>query len=150
MAASRSVVTLLVATLLVSGCGSLGNQFLGNPAATPPARPSLPAGQAYAADARYLAAHPQRTRKGMTYGILVRESSPNALSQQLSGGAWRGVVVIPGGRIEHLSSDEGDNGMATLASPGDLIAFPVGGPVDAPGDDGDGTPARVILAGAVG
>ncbi len=149
MAAYRPVVTLMAAVLLISGCGSLGNQFLGNPDATPPARPSLPAGQAYAAATRYLATHPQRTRKGITYGILVRGSSPGWASQQLDGGAWQGTVIIPGGRIEHLSSDEGDNGMAALASPGDLIAFPAGGPVDAPDDDGDGTPARVILAGAV-
>ena len=145
-----TVAAVVAAALLISGCGSLGNQFLGNPGATPPARPSHPAGQAYAAAARYLAAHPQRTRKGMTYGILVRSSSPGWASQQLNGGAWQGLAVVPGGRIEHLSSDPGDNGMASLASPGDLIAFPAGGPVDAPSDDGDGTPARVILAGAVG
>lgn len=136
----------LLLAILVVGV----NQFFPTAPALPPARRSYPAGQAYAADARYLAAHPQRTRKGMTYGILIRESSPSWASLQLNGGAWRGTVAIPGARIEYLSSDAGDNGMAALASPGDLIAFPAGGPVDAPDDDGDGTPARVILAGAVG
>lgn len=138
---------LLVAIVVCLAFGGMKELFPTTPA-VPPARASYPAGQEYAATTRWLAKHPQHPRKGMTYGILVRSASPGWASQQLNGGAWHGTVLIPGGRIERLASDDGDNGMAGLASVGDLIVFPAGGPVDAPSDGGGGTPARVLVTGA--
>jgi hypothetical protein len=146
---ARPVVALTAVALLAGGCGSLGNQFLGNPDASPPARPSIPVGHGYANAVRYLASHSQRDHKGMISGILVGEASPAWASQNLNGGAWRGVIVVPGGRVERVSSDAGDNGMAAYASIGDMISFPASGPVDAPSDNGYGKPARVLVAGAV-
>lgn len=140
------LIVAAVVALMIWGGGM--NTFFPAAPATPPARASHPAGQEYAAATHYLTTHPYRTRKGMTYGILIRSASPGWASQQLNGGAWRGTVLIPGSRIEHLTSDDGDNGMTALVSPGDEFAFPASGPVDAPSDN-DGTAARVIVEGAV-
>jgi hypothetical protein len=85
----------------------------------------------------------------MAAGILVQSSDHGYAC--LSGWChtWQGLAVIPGGRTESLSSDQGDDGMASLVSAGDLIEFPAANvPVDAPGDDGENAPA-VLLSRAV-
>jgi hypothetical protein len=122
-----------------------------NPSAPPlpPARASIPAGQVYAPFSRYLAAHPQPHRRGMAYGILVQSRNGGYVCLNGYCRTWSATVVVTGGRIEHLSSDEGDDGMAALVQPGDLFAFPAGGTVDAPADDGGTLPVQVIIAGAV-
>ena len=112
---------------LLSGCGSVMNQFFGNPAAPPPSRPRVPAGPGRAAEVAYLKVDPVRAAKGMQAGILVRSLSPGTLSQQLNGGAWPGAAVNPGGWTVNLSSDQGDDGMASLVSPGDLFELPGAG-----------------------
>jgi len=136
-----------MAAVAVAGCGQ--GQFWGPPA-PPPARAKLMAGPACHAEVAYLAAHPARVPAGMQAGILVRSVSPGWASQNLNGGGWTGTVIIPGGWLEQLSSDSGDDGMAQLASVGDEIEFPAPDvPVDAPSDDGNDTPAKVLVYGAV-
>jgi len=62
----------------------------------------------------------------------------------LDGGAWQGMVAIPGGWSERLSSGEGDDGMADFAQPGEEIEFPAAGvPAGAPSDGGSDAPAVV-------
>lgn len=132
-----------LAGLLLAGCAQSAPPI--------PPRPSAPSGPGWEAEAAYLAAHPVKTPKGMLAGILVRSSSPGWASQNLNGGAWTGTAVIPGGRTEQLTSDDGDNGMAAYVQPGDLFEFPAANiPVDAPGDDVlDGGVARLLLQAAV-
>src|SRR6266702_8263959 len=113
------------ATALLAGCSSITGQSLGNPAAPPPLRLRVPAGPGWSAETAYLRAHPVAAPKGMQAGILVRSSSMDALDAcGLGLGTWDGIVVIPGGWTESLSSSSGDYWMASLASPGDLIEFP--------------------------
>ena len=131
---------------VVAGCGQ--GQFWGPPA-PPPARHRTPAGPAWVAETAYLRDHSARVARGMQAGILVRESSPGYVCAGWCR-TWQGTVIIPGGWIEQLSSDQGDDGMAQLAAVGDEIEFPAPDvPVDAPGDDGNDAPARVLVAGAV-
>ncbi len=138
-------VVLAAVAAIVVGLSFAGHVLF--PVHAAKARPSIPAGQSYTRYARAVAGHPQAARKGMAYGILVREHSDGYVCAGWCH-TWHGTVVIPGGRIEYLSSDEGDNGMAQLVSPGDLFWFPAAGPVDAPGE-GSGPAVRVITAGAV-
>jgi hypothetical protein len=144
--ARRRAIAASVACLaaLLAGCSL-------NPPGPPrpPPRAAVPAGQVYARFSSVLAAHPQRARAGMAYGILVRSSSHGYVCLSGYCHTWQGTVVVPGGWIERLSSDGGDDGMAQLVSPGDLFWFPAGGPVDAPADDGGTLPVEVIIAGAV-
>jgi hypothetical protein len=150
----RAVITAVAAGTLaasLAGCGQ--GQFYGPPAPPPP-RPSAPFGpgapEAWPAAAAYLKAHPASVPKGMAAGILVASTSHGYAC--LSGWChtWSGTVVIAGDRSEPVSSDEGDDGMASLAAPGDEIEFPAADlPVDAPGDDGNDTPAKVLVYGAV-
>jgi hypothetical protein len=143
---TRSTAAAAAAAVLLAGCGV--GQFYGPPAPPPP-RPRILAGPGWAPEVAYLKAHPVRVPKGMQVGILVSASSPSAISQNLNGGSWSGVAVVPGGWTVSLSSDEGDNGMGALVSPGDLFEFPAANlPVDAPGDDGNDAPA-VLLERAV-
>ena len=138
--------------LVVVGAIVVGLSFAGAilfPVHAPRQRPSIPAGQVYARYARAVAEHPERARKGMTYGILVQGHSGGYVCLSVYCHTWSGIVVVPGGRIEHLTSDEGDDGMAQLVSPGDLFEFPSAGPVDAPSDDGGTLAVRVLIAGAV-
>jgi hypothetical protein len=133
-------------TALLAACGQ--GQFWGPPAPPPP-RPHAIAGPEYAAAVAYLKAHPPRSPKGMEAGLLVSESSPGYVCAGYCH-TWHGTVVVPGGWVENLSSRQGDNGMASLARVVDVIAFPAGNvPVDAPGDTGNVTPARVLVAGAL-
>lgn len=132
----------VLAVGLVAGCTLNPAQPL------PPARPSVQAGPGFAAYTAYLAAHPQAHRRGMEDGVLVSVVKLGSFCA-LNGCTWQGTVVIPGGRVEHLSSDGGFNGMATFVSPGDMFWFPAGGVVDAPSDGMGTLPVRVITAGAV-
>jgi hypothetical protein len=85
----------------------------------------------------------------MELGILVQAHSQGYVCLGYCH-TWSGTAVIKDGRVVHLSSDQGDNGMASLAAPGDLIQFPAGNlPVDTPGDDGNDAPASVVVAQAV-
>ena len=135
----------------VTGCGQ--GQFWGPPAPPPP-RPSAPFGPgapaAWSAAAAYLRARPVNVPKGMAAGVLVSSSSHGYAC--LSGWChrWNGTAIVAGDRTEQLSSDQGDDGMASLASAGDEIEFPAANlPVDAPSDDGNDAPARVLVYGAV-
>jgi hypothetical protein len=86
----------------------------------------------------------------MTAGVLVSSSSHGYAC--LSGWChtWSGTAIVAGDRTEELSSDQGDDGMASLASVGGEIEFPAANlPVDAPSDDGNDTPARVLVYAAV-
>jgi hypothetical protein len=142
---TRACAATLAAAVLLAGCGQ--GQFWGPPAPPPP-RPGVPAGPGWTAETAYLSAHPLTVPKGMQAGILVRSSSPGYVCAGWCR-TWQGTVVIPGGQAEELSSDQGDDGMASLASPGDLIEFPAANlPVDAPGEDGSDAPA-VLLRRAV-
>jgi hypothetical protein len=144
IARTRIVVAASAVAAALAGCNL-------NPSASPLPRPrtEISAGQAYARYTGYLAAHPQHARRGMTYGILVASPSTGYVCLDGYCHTWHGTVVVPGGRIEHLSSDQGDNGMAQFISPGDEFWFPAGGPVDAPSDDDGTPPVRLITAGAV-
>lgn len=142
MTSRRRALAAAALSVVVAGCAL-------NPPPTPtPPRASTPAGQVYAPFTRFLETHPQRHRAGMTYGILVSVTKLSAFCA-LNGCTWSGTVVVPGARIEEVSSHGGDDGMASLVSPGDLFCFPAGGPVDAPSDDGGTLPVKVIIAGAV-
>jgi hypothetical protein len=139
----------LAATALLAGCGSIGNQFLGNPDATPPARAHVAAGPGWSAATAYLKDHPAPAPKGMQAGILVQVAKQSVFCA-LNGCTWSGIVVIPGAQTVALSSDSGDNGMASFVSPGDLIEFPARDePVDAPGDDGSDPPAKLLQRAVV-
>jgi hypothetical protein len=145
----RAAVSAAVASAVLAGCGV--GQFYGPPAPPPP-RPSVPFGAgapaAWPAAASYLSDHPVHVPKGMRAGVLVQSSSHSYVCMGWCR-TWQGVAVISGGRTVSLSSDQGDNGMASLVAPGDLFEFPAGNlPVDAPGDDGSDAPA-VLLARAV-
>ena len=147
---TKRVMTTAIAAgalaAVMTGCGQ--GQFWGPPT-PPPARHRTPAGTAWAAETAYLAAHPVRPAAGMQAGILVRESSPGYVCAGWCR-TWHGTVVIPGGWIVQVTSDQGDDGMAQLAAVGDEIEFPAPDvPVDAPGDDGNDAPAEVLVAGAV-
>ena len=90
-----------------------------------------------------------RVPKGMTAGILVSSVSHGYVCVGWCH-TWSGTVIIAGSRMVAVSSDQGDDGMASLAAPGDEIEFPAANlPVDAPGDDGNDTPAKVLVYGAV-
>jgi hypothetical protein len=143
---SRARLLPLAASVLAAGMVAGCNL---NPAPyLPPARPSIQAGPGYAPYTAYLAAHPQPRRRGMEYGVLVSVVKLGTFCA-INGCTWQGTVVIPGGRVEHLSSDGGFNGMATTVAPGDMFWFPAGGPVDAPSDGMGTLPVRIITAGAV-
>lgn len=138
-----ALVLTAAAALLLAACSQAAPP-------TPP-RPSVTAGPGWAAETAYLAAHPVTTPAGMIAGILVSATSPGWASQNLNGGAWTGIVVIAGGRTEQLTSDDGDNGMASYVQPGDLFQFPTANvPVDAPGDEVvDGSVATLLVRGVV-
>jgi hypothetical protein len=142
-----AVAAAAALTGLLAGCAQ-GTPW-GPPAPAPP-RPRAIAGPEYAAAVAYLKAHPARAPKGMQAGVLVSDSAPGYVCLGYCH-TWHGTVVVPGGWVEYLSSDQGDDGMESIAHVGDVIGFPAGNvPVDAPGDDGLPAPAQVLVAGALG
>lgn len=134
----------LTAGLLLGACSVMNPP----PVPPPPPRPSVLAGPAYATAVAYLAAHPRHVARGMTYGILIADPKPCNIC--VNGDIWQGTVVVAGGRVEHVSSDE-DDSMAQLVSPGDEFLLPAGGPVDTAeeGPPAGSSPARLLVAGAV-
>jgi hypothetical protein len=146
---SALIAGIAAVTVCTAGCGSVANQLLGNPDATPPARAHVAAGPGWTPAVTYLKDHPVTPPKGMQAGILVRVTKLSTFCA-INGCTWSGTVVIPGGRTEALSSDGGFNGMATYVSPGDLFLFPARDePVDAPSDGQSDTPAKLLQRGAV-
>jgi hypothetical protein len=138
----------IAVVMALAGCASLLHPAGPPP---PPPRPTVAAGPGYSAEMMYLAAHKIKPPKGMQVGILVSSSSPGWASQNLNGGNWTGVAVIPGGFTVELASDAGDSGMAGYIHPGDLFEFPAGDiPVDAPGDSViNGGMARLLTRAVV-
>jgi hypothetical protein len=122
----------------------------GPPAPLPP-RPRVPAGPGWAAATGCLCYHPVTPPRGMRAGILVRSSGPGWAWQNLTGGAWQGTVVIPGGRAGQLTCDAGDDGVASFAQPGGLTGFPAGDlPAGGPSDDGTDAPAVLFARSVAG
>jgi len=141
-------------TAAVAAAGSLavlaGLAGCASSSTPPPPRPKAVAGPEWQAETSYFRAHPVRVPSGMLAGILVGESSPGYACLDGWCRTWQGTVVTAGGYVEQLSSDQGDDGMAQLARPGDAIEFPAANvPVDAPSDSGEDTPAGVLVSGAV-
>lgn len=144
--AAAAAAVLVMMTL--AGCASIMHPAGAPP---PPLRPTVAAGPGYSSEMTYLADHKVKVPKGMQVGILVSSSNPDWASQNLNGGNWAGVAVIPGGFTVELASDAGDDGMASYIRLGDLFEFPAGDiPVDAPGDSViNGGVARLLVRAVV-
>lgn len=114
-------------------------------------RTMAPAGAQYAAEVAWLAAHPARVAKGDQAGILVAESNPAYHCWGADVGeppcrTWHGVVVLPDGRLESLSSGRGRDAAAALVRVGNEIAFPAAADVAIRGvGDWAGWPPNVFV-----
>jgi hypothetical protein len=140
-AAAGAAASAVIVSVL-AGCATA--------AIPPPPRPKAVAGPEWQTEVSYFREHPVKVPSGMLAGILVSESSPGYACLDGWCRTWQGTVVTAGGYVEQLSSDQGDDGMAQLAQPGDVIEFPAANvPVDAPSDSGEDTPASVLVSGAV-